>query len=261
VTAVEQDRFTTGWQEWHTERERVLAEPHGWLAITGLQWLTGTPQRFDGIPGSWHEEDGAAVVTVSPGEELAVDGTARFELVNSGPGQLIDAGERKLEVARRGGYLLRMHDPEAPVRKRFRGVPAYEPDPAWVLEGRFEPFDEPRAVTVGAVVEGLSHVYTSPGVLVFGHDGASHRLTAFNGKDGSGFSVLFTDETSGVTTYRANRSLAVAEPDAEGRVRLDFNRAVNLPCAFIQFATCPLPPAGNHLPFAVTAGEKIPYEA
>lgn len=261
MTAVDQDRFAAGWQQWHTERERVLADAHGWLSITGLQWLTGTPQRFDGIPGTWHEQDGAAVVTVAPGEELAVTGTARFELVNSGPGHLIDAGERKLEVARRTGYLLRMHDPQAPVRRRFHGVPAYEPDPAWVFEGRFEPFDEPRAVTVGAVVEGLSHVYTSPGMLRFDHDGATHTLTAFNGKSGSGFTVLFTDETSGVTTYAANRNLAVGEPDADGRVQLDFNRAVNLPCAFIEFATCPLPPAGNRLPFAVTAGEKIPYEA
>jgi uncharacterized protein (DUF1684 family) len=41
---------------------------------------------------------------------------------------------------------------------------------------------------------------------------------------------------------------------------LDFNRATNLPCAFTDFATCPLPPDGNHLPFAVTAGELLPHE-
>ena len=39
---------------------------------------------------------------------------------------------------------------------------------------------------------------------------------------------------------------------------LDFNRAVNLPCAYTQFATCPLPPAENHLAIAVEAGEKLP---
>jgi uncharacterized protein (DUF1684 family) len=72
--------------------------------------------------------------------------------------------------------------------------------------------------------------------------------------------VLFTDATSGVTTYPANRSLLVDAPDAQGAVTLDFNRAVNLPCAYTDFATCPLPPAGNRLPIAVEAGEKIPYE-
>ena len=41
---------------------------------------------------------------------------------------------------------------------------------------------------------------------------------------------------------------------------LDFNRAVNLPCAYTELATCPLPPAENRLPVAVEAGEKIPYE-
>jgi uncharacterized protein (DUF1684 family) len=112
---------------------------------------------------------------------------------------------------------------------------------------------------VGAVVEGLSHVYTAPGLVHFSYGGAPHTLTAFNGKDG-GFSILFTDETSGVTTYAANRSLPVGAPSPDGSVTLDFNRAVNLPCAFTDFATCPLPPAGNHLPFAVEAGERIPYE-
>jgi hypothetical protein len=43
-------------------------------------------------------------------------------------------------------------------------------------------------------------------------------------------------------------------------VVLDFTRATNLPCAYTDFATCPLPPAENRLPVAVEAGEKIPYE-
>ena len=37
---------------------------------------------------------------------------------------------------------------------------------------------------------------------------------------------------------------------------LDFNHAENPPCAFTPFATCPLPPKENRLPFAVNAGEK-----
>jgi uncharacterized protein (DUF1684 family) len=49
-------------------------------------------------------------------------------------------------------------------------------------------------------------------------------------------------------------------PAADGSVQLDFNRAVNLPCAYTDLATCPLPPAENRLPVAIEAGEKIPYE-
>ncbi|MGO9779160.1 MAG: DUF1684 domain-containing protein [Streptosporangiaceae bacterium] len=67
--------------------------------------------------------------------------------------------------------------------------------------------------------------------------------------------------TSGFTAYPANPALPVEAPAADGTVTLDFNRAVNLPCAYTEFASCPLPPAENRLPIAVEAGEKIPPEA
>ena len=63
-----------------------------------------------------------------------------------------------------------------------------------------------------------------------------------------------------MTTYAANRSLQLPPLAADGTVLLDFNRAANLPCAYTDLATCPLPPAENRLPIAVEAGEKIPYE-
>ncbi len=58
----------------------------------------------------------------------------------------------------------------------------------------------------------------------------------------------------------ANRSLQLPPPAADGTVVLDFNRVANLPCAYTDLATCQLPPAGNRLPVAVEAGERIPYE-
>ncbi|GAA2965980.1 DUF1684 domain-containing protein [Actinokineospora diospyrosa] len=256
--------FTALWQDWKRERERNLADPLGWLALVSLDWLTERPTAYHGLPGLWWQDEEAAYVDPDGGAlshdgELIV-GVKRFELVNSGAGTRVRIGEVEVELARRSGYLVRVHDPAAEAVRGFRGVPSYEPDPAWVLRGVYEPFDEPQPTTVGAVVAGLSHVYTAPGVVRFSRDGVEHTLTAFNGKAG-GFSILFTDETSGVTTYAANRSLAVADPDADGGVVLDFNRATNLPCAFTTYATCPLPPEGNRLSFAVEAGEKTPLEA
>jgi uncharacterized protein len=254
--------FTEQWRDWHDNRERDLADPHGWLALVSLDWLTEQPTTYPSQPGLWWQDADAAYVDPQ-GAELShegerITGVRRFELVNSGPGTRVSAGDVEIEVARRSGYLIRVHDPKAPVLRDFHGVPAYEPDPAWVLTGTFEPFDQPRPTTVGAVVPGLSHVYQAPGVVRFRHGGAEHALTAFNGKSG-GLNILFTDATSGVTTYPANRSL-VTTPAEDGTVVLDFNRAVNLPCAFTDFATCPLPPAGNHLAFAVEAGERLPHE-
>jgi uncharacterized protein (DUF1684 family) len=256
------ERFVHRWQQWRVARERVLVDPRGWLALTSLDWLSDEPTGYAGVPGLWWQDADAAYLDpagaeLSSGDE-PVAGVLRFELVNSGPGVRVTAGELEIEVARRSGHLIRVHDPAAPALAAFRGVPVFDPDPAWVLHGRFEAFAEPRPTTVGAVVEGLSHVYVSPGVVHVEHAGATHTLTAFNGL-GRDLDILFTDETSGVTTYAANRKVAVAV-DPDGTATLDFNRATNLPCAFTDFATCPLPPKGNHLPFAVTAGERTPYE-
>jgi uncharacterized protein (DUF1684 family) len=47
-----------------------------------------------------------------------------------------------------------------------------------------------------------------------------------------------------------------AERTRDGKIVLDFNRAVNPPCAFTPFATCPLPPPENRFPVRIAAGEK-----
>lgn len=165
------DEFAQQWHEWKSGRERQLAEPHGWLALVSLDWLQESPQRYPGLPGLWWQDDDAAYLDPQ-GAELTHDGAPvtevhRFELVNSGAGTRVVAGDVEIEVARRSGYLIRVHDPKTAVLRDFHGVPAYEPDPAWVLRGTFEPFDEPRPTTVGAVVAGLSHVYTAPGLVHF----------------------------------------------------------------------------------------------
>ena len=142
----------------------------------------------------------------------------------------------------------------------FRGTPAYEPDPRWAVTGRYVLFAEPRPTLVGSVVDGLEHVYDAPGQVEFTLDGRELSLTAFPGHEPGGLTILFTDATSGVTTYAANRSLQVPAIGADGTVVVDFNRAANLPCAYTNLATCPLPPTENRLPIAVEAGEKIPHE-
>ncbi len=119
------------------------------------------------------------------------------------------------------------------------------------------PYEKPHTLTTGAVVEGLEHHHTAVGDIDFELAGVALQLVAFGGRDG-GLGVLFTDATSGVTTYPACRSLSIAEPAADGTVTLDFNRASNLPCSFTDYATCPVAPAENRLSVAIEAGEKNP---
>ncbi len=98
-----------------------------------------------------------------------------------------------------------------------------------------------------------------PGVLEFTLAGTECSLrAAWGDADQSTGFLIFRDETSGDSTYGAGRFLSAPAPDDTGSLTLDFNRAVNPPCAFTEYATCPLPPHENRLPVAVTAGEKVP---
>jgi uncharacterized protein (DUF1684 family) len=49
--------------------------------------------------------------------------------------------------------------------------------------------------------------------------------------------------------------------DAPGQIEFELDgQPLNLPCAYTDLATCPLPPPENRLPVAIEAGEKIPVE-
>ena len=243
--------FEAAWSAWHRERERYYGDPLGWVSLTGLYWLADHFETVADLPGRWRADSDAVYVD-------GVEGTERLEPVEGAPGLLVADGDRRIEVIRRtGSVALRVHDPRSPHLRAYQGIPTYAPDEGWVVQGRYSPYKEPRPVTTGAVVEGLEHHHHAVGVIDFELSGAALQLLAFGGREG-GLHVLFTDSTSGVTTYPACRSLSVAEPAPGGVVVLDFNRAANLPCAFTDFATCPVAPAENKLTVPVEAGEKTP---
>jgi uncharacterized protein (DUF1684 family) len=243
--------FDAAWNDWHAERERYYGDPLGWVSITGLHWLIEEFGSIADLPGRWRAD--AAAVYVE-----GIDGTERLEPLEGAPGLYVEDGDRRIEVIRRtGSAALRVHDPKSPHLAQYHGIPTYAPSESWCVQGTFTALEHPRTITTGAVVEGLEHHHTAVGTIEFELGGVTHRLVAFGRPDGSSH-VLFTDATSGVTTYPGARSLSVAEPQADGTVILDFNRAANLPCSFTDYATCPVAPADNELALAVEAGEKNP---
>src|SRR5690348_14899415 len=144
------------WATWHAEHERKLADPHGFLAITSLNFLTAEPRRFPDAPGAWHTGPDGVVVQLDDGERLTLDGETlpgrhSFGVLAERSSVYPAFGDAVVEVAKRGGFdVIRPRHPSNPLRERFRGTPAYAPTDAWVRRGRFVPFDEPRDITVGA---------------------------------------------------------------------------------------------------------------
>lgn len=255
--------FEQQWHTWHAEREAWAREPLGWLSLTGLHWLGEAQESVEGLPGGWRVEGETVVLTTASVDGYTLDGlalTGRATLTpgEGAPGIEVRVGDRLVEVIRRTGrYALRVHDPAAPGLAAFTGIPAFPPDSRWVAVGEFTPYETARTVTTGAVVEGLEHHHPAAGTVRFFLDAREHTVIAF-GDPETGLRLLFTDRTSGVSTYPGARSLPIGTPGSGGAVRLDFNRAQNLPCAFTDYATCPIAPPENRLDVAVEAGERDP---
>lgn len=250
--------------------ERLTA-PDSWLTLVGLHPLPpGTHTlgsaadndlRLTGGPAHLGEitRDGAGGVQLALAPEAAaeiVGAAGRRAPLSSDEAAptVVRAGRFSFHVIQRGGELfLRARDQAAPTRTHFAGLDYFPIDPAWRIEARWVPFAQPRLV---AITNKLGQTEPTPaqGKAVFTHAGRTIELLSIDDGDGALFFVI-SDETSGDETYGACRFVDAAPPQ-DGKVILDFNLARNPPCAFTPFATCPLPPPQNRLPFRVAAGEK-----
>ncbi|MDL5045741.1 DUF1684 domain-containing protein [Oscillatoria amoena NRMC-F 0135] len=114
--------------------------------------------------------------------------------------------------------------------------------------------DSSRTIEITNVL-GQTLQQRSVGTLLFSWKGEQYSIDAID-EGNDEFFIIFGDETNTRETYGAGRYLYVALPEEGDKVIIDFNKAYNPPCAFTEFATCPLPPKQNLLPFSVTAGEK-----
>lgn len=261
MNKVDTDVFAIAWQDWHDQREADLRLPHGWLSLTAFHWLGAEPAELEGLPGTWRSAGGAATATATEADGLTVDGelidgTVVFDPVEAGPPHWVGFGDKQIEIVLRGGrHAVRVRDPEAPTRTAFTGVPAFAPDPGWIVTARFTPFNGPEPVTVGAARPDLEHTLHAVGTVRFDLGGEPQELLATDADGGLG--LLFRDLTNGISTA-AWRQLTTAPPRPDGTVDLDFNRALNLPCTFTDFGTCPVPPGPNTISAAVTAGERAP---
>jgi hypothetical protein len=261
-------------ETWHAQREPALAAEDGWLTLVGLhpiapgaQTIGSGPEAALQLPAPAPALVGSLELTaqgelsldIAPGVTLRVEGeprAGRLALASDAAGKptQLELGSLRCYAISRGGQLfLRVKDSASPARLGFTGVERYPVDPRWRVEARLEP-DSARAIAIPNVLGQVSEE-PCPGRLVFTLDGRECSLWPL-GAPGEGLFIIFADATSGEETYGAGRFLSAPAPDAAGRVTLDFNRAINPPCAFSPYATCPLPPAGNTLAVAVRAGEK-----
>jgi uncharacterized protein (DUF1684 family) len=253
------------WLAWRASRVAEMAAAESWLSVIALTPIEGerasvgsAPDCAIRLPGGPLHAGAIAIRGISaewqpatgPATPLDVD----LDGIRSTPTP-IDLGRHRLYVVERDGRLsVRVRDLEWASTQAFAGIDCFAYAPAWNVDASWERLASPMTLEVPSVTGELRLKTITHRALFSSPDGSTQALLPVY-TDDENVLFVFRDSTSGRVSYGGGRFLRTAIP-AGARIRLDFNRAYNPPCAFTPFATCPLPPPENWLPFAVEAGEK-----
>jgi uncharacterized protein (DUF1684 family) len=257
-------------EKYRAVRVAELTAPDGWLAVRGLFWLhegantAGSdpaseirlPPRAAKRLGVFTLAAGQVSFAADQGASVTVDGKpiTTFTFGRGAESSITTAGV-SLAFIRRGDKIgLRMRDPEDANRTGFRGLKYFPLNPVYRLSAKFTAYEKPKQVPVPNVLGQLVSM-ESPGYVEFKIKGESYLLEpVYETSRHEDLFFIFKDLTSRTETYEAGRFLHTPLPQ-NGIVDLDFNRAYNPPCAFTEFATCPLPIKANQLSIRIPAGE------
>ena len=155
-----------------------------------------------------------------------------------------------------GENALRIRDTNSVEPARLAPIEYFAPSEAWRIVADWVPYAAPQQLTVGTTKDIDTEVEVTH-KAVFTVGGQRYELIATHGTPQSPQFVI-RDLTSKDSTYPASR-FVYGEDVTETSIVLDFNKAINPPCAFTEFAVCPLPPPANVLPIRIEAGEKWPH--
>ena len=260
-------------EKFRSDQESDLKKDDGWLTVAGLFWLkdgvntVGADPAFDvrltdnfkqGKFGEIDFHEGAATLKVESGVEAQSDGKkiSTTELVSDEKGKptKIQTGSQTFYLIKREDrFGIRLKDNNSEARRAFKGLHWFPIDEGYKVTARFEAFPTPQEIPIPNVLGGKFKM-KSPGILKFSLKEKEYSLQPVDEGDDKLF-IIFSDASNLTETYTGGRFLYADKP-VNGQVVLDFNQAVNPPCAFTHFATCPLPPSQNDLPVAIKVGEK-----
>jgi hypothetical protein len=261
-------------QDWQVKRLDNLKSENGWLNLVGLYWLKEGQNPFGSneanniiFPEKAPEFIGTITLfkdnlSISINEDIKVfvnDSLITERDINTDFDDnttIFKMGSLKWHIIKRGEkYGIRLRDLESPLIDQITEIPYFPINPVWRIQATFKKFDSPKKIAIPNVL-GDTEYENCYGLLTFEIEGKEYSLMPLGDGETNGLFLIFADETSAEETYGAGRFLSVEKPDKNGKTFVDFNKATNPPCAFTEFATCPLPPKENILPIKILAGEK-----
>ncbi|MBL7817837.1 MAG: DUF1684 domain-containing protein [Saprospiraceae bacterium] len=256
-------------QIWHQQRIESLKSETGWLNLAGLFWLKEGKNTFGSSKtndivfpkgaeklGSFTLINEEVTVDIDPKAQVFIknDAVSTLKIFPTDKNLIMQSSSLRWFIIKRGPKIgVRLRDVESDVVKHFGGIHTYPIDSTWRIKARLETSNKAKTVDITDVL-GQTGPQPLAGTLVFKISGKTYRLDAID--EGNDLFIIFADDTNGKETYGSGRFLYAQKPDANGVVYLDFNKAINPPCAFTPYATCPLPPKQNKLVLAILSGEK-----
>lgn len=238
---VDPAEYQTEYAAWRAERQETIAST---LPIVGIWALEEGDTPYGGGAFTRRGED----VTFVPASGTPAP-------LTFGEGITLDTIHLELTGAEDGRLWVMGSDTAHPAVKNPPPAQTYPLDSRWRVAARFDALEKPRPVKVPDVRGGVMD-FDAVGQLVFRLDGEEARLTAFGFPDVPFFFVMFKDPTNQSTTYQGYRILRPAKVAPGEFTVVDFNLALNPPCAFSKYTVCPTPPRENRLQVAIEAGEK-----
>lgn len=254
------DNYEAEIEAWREARLGSLTAPTGWLSLVGLHWL----EQGANTIGSGEDQDiplpepaPAHVGTYHLlGPQIAaetedIDGLA---VSKDGYSEMSYGALQWFLIERGGRYGIRVRDTLLPTRIRLRPIEFFPIDLSYRVRATFTPAEANESVMMRNVLD-MEYPVPVMGTLRFRLNGKSYTLEALDGGPNDLF-LIFSDLTTGESTYGGGRYLYCARPGEDGATVIDFNKAYNPPCAFTDYATCLLPRAENRLEVALEVGEK-----
>jgi uncharacterized protein (DUF1684 family) len=261
--------------QWHKEREEGLKKENGWLNLVGLYWLKPGKNTFGSatsndivfpkgtipaVAGYFElKDDNTVIVVPEPNVAIKVNNTGVSSRVifhkDSARTPVVSYEGLRWTVIRRDDKTgIRLRDLQSAALASFKGIERFPVGAEWKVDAVVEKEGLPDRISITNVL-GQTNLQKSAGKLSFNLNGKKYTLDALD-EGGPELFVIFGDGTNTTDTYPSGRFLSVKRPDANGKTFIDFNKSYNPPCAFTDFATCPLPPPQNRLGISITAGEK-----
>lgn len=169
---------------------------------------------------------------------------------------------KEIEKEREDKDRFMRTSPESPFAgnvEQYKNLNYYPPDVRYKITADLTPIQNKKPVVLGTN-DGKEQRYIEYAHAEFDLDGYHHRLLILEVADLGPFRgklfLAFGDETSAVETYGAGRYLDVSKVPGSNTITLDFNKAYNPYCAYVEKFSCPFPPAENLLKVPISAGEK-----